>query len=256
MQTLCIGKNLILLLLRRSFVYGVFSLVADVEEIIKVISAYRRHCKYLPRFYIHCDSARTVLNVIILNSLIQRLFNIVLYRKIDRCYKIKAVFGACVTFVLIKQEIGAVGIGKAHIFPRRSGESGIVLCLHPVKAVVIGSDKAYHMAGKRRIRIISFRIALQTNALELILVFKLAHLVGSLLFDLARNGNIPRAVILSLFKDVLPVETEDLGELIGNKLPVFAVHGDLRRAQIYVIDICAHCENVHIAVVYRSALSR
>ena len=256
LQALCIGKDLILFLLRRRFFDRFFSLIADVEKIIKVISAYRRHCKYLPCFHIHRDSARSVLNVVILDGLIQRLFNIMLDREVNRCYKIKAIFGTGVALVLVKQKIGAVGIGKAHVFSRRSTQSGVILRFHPVKAVVIGSDKAYHMAGKRGIRIVSFRIALQPDALELILVFKFAHLVGSLFFDLARNGHIPRAVILGFFQDILLVEAEDLGKLIGNKLPVFVVHGDLRRAKVHIIDICAHCENVHVAVVYRSALGR
>lgn len=96
---------------------SLFSLIADVEKIIKVISAYRRHCKYLPGFHIHRDSARSVLNVVILDGLIQRLFNIMLDREVNRCYKIKAIFGTGVALVLVKQKIGAVGIGKAHVFP-------------------------------------------------------------------------------------------------------------------------------------------
>ena len=194
----------------RGFVYGTFCLIAHIEKIIQVISADGGHGKYLAGLNVHRDSTRPVLDIVILHCLIERFFDIMLYRKINCRHKVVAVFRARIALELIKKQVGTVSVCKTHILTRRSAQRGIILCLDSVESVVIGADKAYNMAGKRRVRIISLCVAFKAHALELIFVFKFAYLVGGLFFDLACNGDIPRAVILGFFEYVLTIKPQYL----------------------------------------------
>ena len=147
--------------------------------------------------------------IIVLDRLIQRLFHVMLYGEVDGRDKVEAVLCAGVALILVKQQIGAVGICKAHVSAGDAAQRGIVLRLYPVKAVVVRSDKAYDVAGKRRIRIVALCVAFKADALESIFVFELAHLIGRFLFDLARKSDIPRAAVLSLFEYILALKSED-----------------------------------------------
>ena len=191
MKALGVSQKLLLFLLGHGAVNGALSLVADVKEVVQIIASDGRHGKYLAGIDVHGYGSRAVLYIIILDRLIQRFFNIVLYCKINRRNKIQAVFRACIALVLVKQEVGAVSVGRPHIFAGCTAERGVILSLQTVKAVIIRTHKAYHMAGERGIWIIALGVAFKAHTLEAVLRLEFADLIGSLLLDLFCDRNIP-----------------------------------------------------------------
>ena len=253
LQTLCIGEKLIFLFFSGGFVYHAFRLVADIKEIVEIIPAKGCHGKYLAGVDIHYNRTRAVFYIIILDGLIERFFNIVLYAHVDGRHDIAAVFGSVISLILVKQKVGSVCVSRTHILAVRTAQGGVILGLNAVKSDVIRADKANHMTGKRRVRIIALCVAFKAHALEIVIFFELPHLVGKLGFELFCNGHIPRAGVLRFFKDGIIVKIQYLGKVFCDKLWVLAIHFYLRRTEIHILDICAHRQNILISVVYRAS---
>ena len=117
---LCRSEALRCFFLRLGPVYVFPVLLADREEIVKVVISERRHRKYLARVHVHGDRPRAVLDVVILHRLTQVLLHVILYRRVDRRHYIIAVLTGAVFLKLIEQQLRAVGVRRTHGLPRRT----------------------------------------------------------------------------------------------------------------------------------------
>ena len=222
---------------------------ADGKKIVQIIAVERGHGEDRAGVHIHGDGAGAVLNVVVRDGLLQMLFDIILDRRIERQHQVAAVLAGLKILVAAQQQLRAVGVRQAQRAAAGAGQRLIVHGLDALETGVVGADKADHMAGKRRIRVIAAAVRLEMHAVQAVLQLEGAHRVGLLALHAPLDRHIPGAGLPALFEHRLLVDVQDFRKAPGDQRPVLAVLVDLRRTEEDVFHRGAERQGLPLPVI-------
>ena len=244
-------------------------LLVHLKVVVRIIIAERRHAEDRAGVHVHDDPGCAILEVIALLGNLEVLFQVILHRLINGEDDAFAVLRVVVILKIRKQHVGAVRSSGSDDAPVCTGKDTVVLILHAGQSVIVGADKAYHMARKARIGIVAFCGLLDLDSLVLDghglsvfidpLVPRLlegADLLGDLVVHLAGDRHVPGIPLQALFVDRGVIDVQDLGQRLRDLRRILVVHRHLSRAEIDIRDGSAHRKDIHVPVIDRAALGR
>ena len=236
-------------------------LVVDVLIVVRVVAAHGGHGDDLAGVDIHHDAERAVQDAVFVDGVLEVLFQIGLYRRVDGQHEAVAI-GRVVVFFIGIEHLGAVVALAGDDLARRTLQERIIIRLEALLADVVSAHKAEHLCRQRRIGIIALRVRLEIDALDLVLVDKLAHLIGQLLGDLPSDDLITVGRVGRLLVDEARLHVQDLGQAAGDMVEQVAVGRvlhlgcDLVRVDEHGLDRGRCGKHIHVTVIDHAARSR
>ena len=235
---------------------GLLILVADLLVVVEVKIPERDHAEDRAGARVHGDGCRTVLHVVVLDRLLQVLFEVILDGGVDGQVHVVALCLVVVILVVDKEHIRAAVIRRADDAPGAAGEVAVIALLEAVATLVVLPDEADDMRGQASVGIIALRVRLDLDADEVILLFERAHLFRHVRLDLALDDFIPAVGIFRHVQDLIIIDVEDLRKFSRDHLRVFLVRGDLGRTDKDRVDRGVHGQDLAVRVIDRAARGR
>ena len=235
---------------------GLLILVADLLIIVEVKVAERDHAEDSTAVGVHGDGRRTILHVVILDRLLQVLFEVILDGGVDGQVHVVALRLVVVILVVDKEHIRAAVVRRADDAAGAAGQIAVIALLEAVAALVVLPDEADDVRGETAVGIIALRIRLDLDADELILFFERAHLFRHVRLDLALDDLIPAVGVFRHGQDLIIIDVEDLGKFACDQLRVLFVLGNLGWADEDRVDRGIHGQDLAVRVIDRTARGR
>ena len=250
------GEHLGLLVGIRFGVNGLLILVADLLIVVQVKVAERDHAENGAAVGVHGDGRGAILHVVVLDRLLQVLFEVILDRGVDGQVHVVALCLIVVVLVVDKEHIRATVIRRADDAPGAAGQIAVIALLQAVEAVVVLPDEADDVRGQIAVGVIALRVRLDLHAGEVVLLLERAHFFRHFRLDLALDDLIPAVGILRHGQDLIIIDVEDLGKFARDQLRIFFVLDDLGRADEDRIGRGVHGQDLAVRIVDRAARGR
>ena len=139
--------------------------------------------------------------------------------------QVAAVFRVEILVVLVEHG-AAVAVARGDDHAALAGQLVIIGGLQAHRAAVF-IGKADDLSGKRPLGIAALARRAQKDALEVVVVDELAHLVGQLVVRLFLEDLVLGVRFLHLFEDIVLFKAEYLGKALGDEVLVLLVFDDL-----------------------------
>ena len=193
---------------------GVHNAVGVVEVIVRRAG----HGQHRPGVRFHHQAEAAVGDIKLLNALLQRLL----------CVHLDGGVNGGVDVVAVHR-VGIAGVSRRHLrsrgvfggddLPVLARQVQVVQGLQAIRALVGLVDKADDLGGHGGVGIVSFGVGGQVEAsLQIVLVNKGADLVGHVVLHLFRQHLVGRLGLLQPGHDILPVQAQNLGHLVGDEI--------------------------------------
>ena len=235
---------------------GLLILVADLLIIVEVKVAERDHAEDGAAVGVHGDGRRAVLHVVVLDRLLQVLFEVILDGGVDGQVHVVALRLVVVILVVDKEHIRAAVIRRADDAAGAAGQVAVIALLETVESLIVLPDEADDVRGQIAVRIVALRVRLDLHAGEIVVLLERPHLFRHVRLDLALDDLIPTVGILRHGQDLVIIDVENLGKFARDQLRVLLVIGDLGRADEDRIDRSVHGQDLAVRVIDRAARGR
>ena len=236
------------LLLRHA---GGQKVVVDRAGGVQIVGRQRRHRQHRAGVDIHDDALGTLAGTESRLKLLHAFLKVILDSRVERRVQIVSVFRIEILVVLVEHGAAvAVACGDDHaVF---TGQLVVVRCLKAHRAAVF-IGKTDDLRGKRPLGIGSLARRADKNALEIVLVDELAHLVGELVVRLLGKDLVLRVGFFHLFENVSSVEVQNFGKTVCDQVLVLIVFDDLLGGEKDILRRGGHREDRAVFVVDRAA---
>lgn len=152
------------------------------------------------------------MHVVVLDRLLQVLFEVILDGRVDGQVHVVALRLVVIILVVDKEHIRAAVVRRADDAAGAAGEVAVIALLKTVAALVVLPDKADDVRGQTAVGIVPLGIRLDLDADELFLFFERAHLFRHVRLDLALDDLIPAVGVFRHAQDLIIIDVENLGK--------------------------------------------
>ena len=237
-------------------VNGLLILVADLLVVVQVKIPERDHAEDRAGARVHGNGGRAVLHVVVLDRLLQVLFEVILDGRVDGQVHVVALRLVVIILVVDKEHIRAAVVRCADDAAGAAGEVAVIALLKAVAPLVVLPDKADDVRGQTAVGIVPLGIRLDLDADELFLFFERAHLFRHVRLDLALDDLIPAVGVFRHAQDLIIIDVENLGKFSRDQLRVLVVLCNLGRADEDRVDRGVHGQDLAVRVIDRAARGR
>ena len=202
------------------------TLIVNRARIIQIIIGQRRHRQNRAGFNIHHDAGGTVFDIVFFYRIFQPLFQIVLNGRIDGQHQAVAILRVIILFIFI-QHIFATGIFLRHHQASSALQLLFIQRLNAVQTHIVAAYKTNDLAGQGAEGVIAFAVGHQIDALDLLFIDELPHLIRFVLFGLLLDHLVIGFHLIFFFADVLRVYIQNFSQRLCNQILIALIFSNL-----------------------------